>query len=849
MLMRLDHLFAPRQRKRVASDTSHTPVRTKTLTATTTICPSLPAQLDGTAADTRPRRVARPYPAEWRMWDGVRYVGSAGTSRKWFRRWLSCILVLAAASSLPAAGRESSHAIGRHSALLQPPATRGPQFAGPPGQSPAYQETRSDDPNLPEGVLYTNSHALLIGVNEAPGFQRLQYCDRDVQELAAALTDHYGFPRQNVITLTTKPETTLAAIQDKIDQLVARLTATGYGASVSGDRVLVFFAGHGYTTRLGNEIAGYLVTSDADVTKPVNKSMLSMRALEDDLRQVRTKHVLLLADACYSGLLADGPDRHEAPDVPLAKRPKGLGFQAISAGGKDEEVEEREADKHGVFTQALLDELENKRTMGAIFGSSDLYRAIKPVVEGRTASTTHQHPLFAIGANPGEFLFVPAVQRAVVRGSGHAKLHVETTPDRAEVVTSAEGVASERSSCDLPIPAGAEGRAVEVSVYRDGFLPLYPIFTLHADEQLPFQVHLTRDPQECTLTVDPRGRGAGRPPADTDSLKTAVQRLPVHGAACIRGDARGEPYHEQIVITRDLVLRGRPGPRSQRPVLKFSDGACIVVEGRANVLLQGLTIVRGAGSAVVPPRAPGEGAAVDVRDGKVTLEDCVLHSDLGAALVVEGKEAEAVARRCQFTEPLAGPGTWVLGGGHATLEDCRIQGARAAGVLCQGQGSRGDVLYCEITGGTHDGIMLLEQGEASVKHSRISAQAEAGIEVEGGGQLTASDCQLERNSGSGISIQGDGSDGTIERCSVIRNGRLGISLVKGSHAKVVNSILSWNTGAGIAAEPPASGVVERCDLRDNGPSAPRSTMTLTRISVLEGERPPGVRWPPWEDDR
>src|SRR5262249_16686514 len=178
---------------------------------------------------------------------------------------------------------------------------------------------------------------------------------KDAADLRAVLIRSYGFAPENVTLLLNEQATrkniemALAALAD--DRKVGK-----------DDRLLIFFSGHGQTVKLANGgDMGFLIPHDAnvDLARPENRgpylaSCLRMDTFWANLEASPAKHALLLADACFSGLLAKSRKLGEKPSAAvlasLVSRPA---LQVLTAGGKDEVVFEEPKLGHGAFTFKL----------------------------------------------------------------------------------------------------------------------------------------------------------------------------------------------------------------------------------------------------------------------------------------------------------------------------------------------------------------------------------------------------------------------------------------------------------------------------------------------------------------
>lgn len=195
--------------------------------------------------------------------------------------------------------------------------------------------------------FYKKSYAIVIGINTypSPKWRDLQYARRDAESMAALLKTQ-GF---EVIALYDAQATKTAIIAKLQNYFAPRVQ--------SGDRVLVFFAGHGYTETLGEKDWGYIVPQDGGSESATYISMEELQTLSEKMGSAT--HQLFIMDACYGGLLgtkSGGVD----PTLPnyLSAVAKRVARQILTAGGKEQEVLDGGPGGHSVFTGVLLEALQ-----------------------------------------------------------------------------------------------------------------------------------------------------------------------------------------------------------------------------------------------------------------------------------------------------------------------------------------------------------------------------------------------------------------------------------------------------------------------------------------------------------
>jgi len=252
--------------------------------------------------------------------------------------------------------------------------------------------------SLPERVnaqFFAQSYAIVIGIDHyaAPKWPTLGYAVKDAKAMAALL-ESQGFTVIRLYESQAKKQAILSAMQD---YLAPRLGP--------GDRVLVFFAGHGQTETLGGQKRGYIVPYDGDQSS----TLISMAELQEQSSLMgNAKHELFIMDSCYGGLLAVVRDSVVDPHVPhyLQVVTERIARQVLTAGGEDQEVVDGGPKGHSVFMDALLEGLQD----GLADSNGDGYITFQELVAYVTprASNAYQTPGVGVlpGHQEGEFLFL-----------------------------------------------------------------------------------------------------------------------------------------------------------------------------------------------------------------------------------------------------------------------------------------------------------------------------------------------------------------------------------------------------------------------------------------------------------
>jgi hypothetical protein len=267
----------------------------------------------------------------------------------------------------PSADRSQSAGVARAAATASP--------------SASLAET-----TVPEGTDFGRYHALLIGNDAYRELPRLQSAGADVHEIARVLREQYGF------------EITLLEDASRDDVLLA---LERYRRDLSeSDNLLVYYAGHGWLDEEADE--GYWLPVDASPDSSIN--WIPNATLTSSFKAIRAKHVLVVADSCYSGKLTRGiavrPRR--APDY-IARMARKRARMVISSGGL-EPVLDSGRGGHSVFAAAFLDAL---RANHGVLDTTSLFSQIRRDVMLHADQTPELADIRKSGHEGGDFLFVP----------------------------------------------------------------------------------------------------------------------------------------------------------------------------------------------------------------------------------------------------------------------------------------------------------------------------------------------------------------------------------------------------------------------------------------------------------
>jgi len=233
---------------------------------------------------------------------------------------------------------------------------------------------------------------------------------RDARTVAAALAAQ-GF----AVTVLLDGQATRKRIMEVLgDELPNKLGKE--------DRVLVYFAGHGVSTGEGERALGYLVPVDGDRNR-LRSSGISMNELTAWFEDYPSKHVLYVADACYSGLALSTRALGLSAQLSdyLARVTKKPVRMVMTAGGAGQEAHEWQG--QGLFTRYFLSAITGAADADhdGIVTSDEIAAYVKPNVSQTALARfrTEQNP--QVGrSGEGEFVFVTGSASAVPGGAASA---------------------------------------------------------------------------------------------------------------------------------------------------------------------------------------------------------------------------------------------------------------------------------------------------------------------------------------------------------------------------------------------------------------------------------------------
>jgi hypothetical protein len=247
------------------------------------------------------------------------------------------------------------------------------------------------------GMGPAHYHALVIGNSNYRLMPALDTPTSDARAVAEVLRNRYGFDDIKLL---------LDATTDQIMQAM-----NGYAISLTdADRLLVYYAGHG-GTKFGPPERAFWLGVDADPALP--SSWLSAQVISDTVAQIRARHVLLVADSCFSSAITHPASTTVARTVSerRAQIEWSRAARMVLTSGQNEPVADTSlgAPRHSLFAEQFITVLRQNDIL--MSGEMLAAEISSRMTEQATRLGIKQTPTYSNLQDPnhkyGDFFFVP----------------------------------------------------------------------------------------------------------------------------------------------------------------------------------------------------------------------------------------------------------------------------------------------------------------------------------------------------------------------------------------------------------------------------------------------------------
>ena len=228
-------------------------------------------------------------------------------------------------------------------------------------------------------------YGLIIGIDKYVDdeIQDLDNPVSDAQKLYQTLSLHYNFQQEHIKFLT---DATRGDIIQALDDLASVVTPN--------DNLLIFYAGHGWWDAEASN--GYWLPSDAD--SRVKTNWFRNSTLVDYLKEIDSKHTLLITDACFGGSIFKMRSAFGNREKAYEKLYELPSRKAMTSGTLTK-VPDRSS-----FTRFLIQRLEeNEETY---LSSEQLFSSFRLAVINNSDAIPQYGEIENVGDEGGDFIFL-----------------------------------------------------------------------------------------------------------------------------------------------------------------------------------------------------------------------------------------------------------------------------------------------------------------------------------------------------------------------------------------------------------------------------------------------------------
>ena len=333
-------------------------------------------------------------------------------------------------------------------------------------QQPDSRDLKTIGPatkNAPVNI--PRSYALVIGIasyKNLPASAQLAYPNRDAEDMYTTLISAEGgqFPAENVHTLINE-KATVENIRHELEVWLPSVTK-------DDDRVLIYFAGHGFVS----SGKAYLAPYDVDL-KNIASTSYPMDQLGEDIGgKIKGKWKVLITDACHSGAITPEADRAQVNQSLLDLR-KSL-FSLTASRDREQSFESANwGGGHGIFTYYVIKGLQGEADTNGdgVVSADELAEYVHTNV--RLATNAAQNPTSERGSFDPDMVLAynpTHVKSASLPPPQYGNLIIETNMDNTEVFVDGNSAGIVNKGTPLRLPGIAPG-AHTIKAVRMGYEP------------------------------------------------------------------------------------------------------------------------------------------------------------------------------------------------------------------------------------------------------------------------------------------------------------------------------------------------------------------------------------------
>ncbi len=238
-------------------------------------------------------------------------------------------------------------------------------------------------------ISWGKYHALIIGNNNYQNLPKLKNAVNDANSVSKLLESKFNF------NTTILKDGTRDQILDAIYSL----------RDISkDDNILIYYSGHGIQDKASE--TAYWQPVDAKKNRP--SSWINEHQIKSELKALKAKHVMVVADSCFSGALLRGVEKVDYEKLSkkelLNKNFKKRIRIAFTSGG-EEPVIDGGGGKNSIFTKSFLEVMNELKE--PVEGRYVYNKVTEKLILNANQEPQYDPILNAGGERGGDFVFVP----------------------------------------------------------------------------------------------------------------------------------------------------------------------------------------------------------------------------------------------------------------------------------------------------------------------------------------------------------------------------------------------------------------------------------------------------------
>lgn len=254
--------------------------------------------------------------------------------------------------------------------------------------------------NIYKSVNFGRFYALIIGNNKYAQLSSLKTSVNDAKAVEQVLRKRYGY--KTTLLINASRHQVMTAFNDLRKLLTEK------------DNLLIYYAGHGEIDK--SDKSAYWLPTDAEQNNSAN--WLSSHSITQYLNVITARHILVVADSCYSGAMTKGSIARLPGKMAEEKRKKWLKFmvkrkaRTVMTSGGEKPVLDSGGGQHSIFAKAFIKILKQNK---GLMEDYELFRKVSYDVEISTSLIGFQQsPQYSAMLHAGHegspFFFVPLAQ-------------------------------------------------------------------------------------------------------------------------------------------------------------------------------------------------------------------------------------------------------------------------------------------------------------------------------------------------------------------------------------------------------------------------------------------------------